>query len=129
VAPTPLRRLWDRVRVHRSAPDVAANCEADQRLGTDEYRRSDRSRKRRIRNSLKEERQGGPVRLSNTAIVPGPHRRWTQGAEITRAASDVKFWVKYFLKLLVISYIIMRFILYGTRVLAYYFVHREWKFF
>jgi hypothetical protein len=34
----------------------------------------------------------------------------------------------YFTRILVISYLLMRFILYGTGVLAYYFVHKTWKF-
>jgi hypothetical protein len=34
----------------------------------------------------------------------------------------------YFTRILVISYLLMRFILYGTGVLAYYFVHKAWKF-
>lgn len=42
---------------------------------------------------------------------------------------DLRFWTVYFAKLLAISYVLMRFILYGTRVLAYYFVHGVWKFF
>lgn len=42
---------------------------------------------------------------------------------------DLRFWTAYFAKLLAISYLLMRFILYGTRVLAYYFVHGVWKFF
>lgn len=39
------------------------------------------------------------------------------------------FWAAYFVKILVISYLLMRFILYGTGVLAYFFVHKTWKFF
>ena len=35
----------------------------------------------------------------------------------------------FFLKLLVSSYILMRLILYLTRVIAYYFVNGVWKFF
>ncbi|HET7265991.1 MAG TPA: hypothetical protein VFL28_15100 [bacterium] len=42
---------------------------------------------------------------------------------------DLRFWTVYFAKLLAISYLLMRFILYGTRVLAYYFVHGTWRFF
>jgi hypothetical protein len=42
---------------------------------------------------------------------------------------DVRFWAVYFAKLLVISYAVMRFILYGTRVLADYFVHGVWRLF
>lgn len=42
---------------------------------------------------------------------------------------DLRFWTAYFAKLFAISYLLMRFILYGTRVLAYYFVHGTWRFF
>ncbi|HEV2283239.1 MAG TPA: hypothetical protein VGX75_12705 [bacterium] len=42
---------------------------------------------------------------------------------------DLRFWAGYFAKLLAISYLLMRFILHGTRVLAYYFVHGAWRFF
>ncbi|MHB8733600.1 MAG: hypothetical protein ACYDAB_17715 [bacterium] len=42
---------------------------------------------------------------------------------------DLRFWTVYFAKLLAISYLLMRFILYDTRVLAYYFVHGVWRFF
>ena len=36
---------------------------------------------------------------------------------------------KYFLKLLVVSYLLMKLIIYLTRVLADYFVYHVWRFF
>lgn len=36
---------------------------------------------------------------------------------------------KYFLKLLVVSYLLMRLIVYLTRVLADYFMYHVWRFF
>jgi hypothetical protein len=44
-------------------------------------------------------------------------------------ASELKFRGKFFLALLVTSYVVMKVILYLTRVLAYYFVNGVWKFF
>ncbi len=44
-------------------------------------------------------------------------------------ASELRFRVKFFLGLLIISYAIMRLIVYLTRVLAYYFMYHVWKFF
>ena len=46
-----------------------------------------------------------------------------------RLPSELRFRVAFFLKLLVSSYILMKLILYLTRVMAYYFVHGVWKFF
>ena len=46
-----------------------------------------------------------------------------------RVPSELKFRAVFFLKLLVSSYILMRLILYLTRVIAYYFVNGVWKFF
>jgi hypothetical protein len=43
--------------------------------------------------------------------------------------SEVTFRVAFFLKLLVSSYILMKIILYLTRVIAYYFVNGVWKLF
>jgi hypothetical protein len=43
--------------------------------------------------------------------------------------SELWFRVLFFLKLLVTSYLVMRLILYLTRVMAYYFVNGVWKFF
>lgn len=45
-----------------------------------------------------------------------------------RSRRDLRFWSVYFAKLLAIGYLLMRVILYGTKVLAYYFVHGVWKF-
>lgn len=46
-----------------------------------------------------------------------------------RLPSELAFRAAFFLKLLVASYIIMKVILYLTRVIAYYFVHGVWRFF
>jgi hypothetical protein len=46
-----------------------------------------------------------------------------------RGASELKFRVMFFVKLLVSSYILMKLILYLTRVMANYFVNGVWKFF
>ncbi len=43
------------------------------------------------------------------------------------AARPVRFNVKFFLGLLIVSYILMKFILYLTRVIAYYFMYGVWK--
>lgn len=45
------------------------------------------------------------------------------------AARPVRFSVKFFLGLLIVSYILMKFILYLTRVIAYYFMYGVWKLF
>lgn len=45
------------------------------------------------------------------------------------AASELKFRVRFFLALLITSYILMKLILYLTRVFAYYFTYKVWKFF
>ncbi len=39
------------------------------------------------------------------------------------AARPVRFSVRFFLGLLIVSYILMKFILYATRVIAYYFMY------
>ncbi len=44
----------------------------------------------------------------------------SQGSELT-------FRVLFFLKLLVTSYVVMKLMLYLTRVIAYYFVNGVWK--
>ncbi|HLW59492.1 MAG TPA: hypothetical protein VKV57_06135 [bacterium] len=44
-------------------------------------------------------------------------------------ASELRFRVKFFLGLLILSYILMKIILYLTRVMADYFVYGLWKFF
>ncbi|HKV45927.1 MAG TPA: hypothetical protein VJT32_14830 [bacterium] len=41
----------------------------------------------------------------------------------------MRFRVKFFLGLLIISYILMKIILYFTRIMAFYFVYGVWKFF
>ncbi len=46
-----------------------------------------------------------------------------------RTAPEWKIIAKYFIRVVIISYLLMRFIIYGTRVLAYYFLHGVWKFF
>ncbi len=43
--------------------------------------------------------------------------------------SELKFRGKFFLGLLLTSYILMKTIVYMTRILAYYFVNGVWKFF
>lgn len=55
-----------------------------------------------------------------TALGAGPPRS---------VGSEVTFRVAFFLKLLVSSYILMKLILYLTRVIAYYFVNGVWRFF
>ena len=59
----------------------------------------------------------------------GPARRKDGDGSIKGAASEWKFRVKYFLGLLAISYVLMRLIVYLTRVLAYYFLYGVWRFF
>jgi len=44
-------------------------------------------------------------------------------------ASELKFRGKFFLGLLVTSYLLMKTIVYMTRILAYYFMYGVWKFF
>ena len=44
-------------------------------------------------------------------------------------ASELKFRSKFFLGLLVTSYLLMKTIVYMTRILAYYFMYGVWKFF
>jgi len=43
--------------------------------------------------------------------------------------SELRFRGKFFLGLLIISYILMKIIIYLTRIIAYYFVYGVWKFF
>jgi hypothetical protein len=43
--------------------------------------------------------------------------------------AELKFRGKFFLGLLVTSYLLMKTIVYMTRVLAYYFLYGMWKFF
>jgi hypothetical protein len=43
--------------------------------------------------------------------------------------SELRFRGKFFLGLLLTSYILMKIIIYLTRTLAYYFVYGVWKFF
>ncbi len=45
------------------------------------------------------------------------------------AARPVGFSVKFFLGLLIVSDILMKFILYAARVIAYYFMYGVWKLF
>ena len=43
--------------------------------------------------------------------------------------SELRFRGKFFLGLLITSYILMKVIIYLTRTIAYYFVYGVWKFF
>ena len=48
---------------------------------------------------------------------------------IRRLESELRFRGKFFLGLLITSYLLMKIIIYLTRILAYYFVYGVWKFF
>jgi hypothetical protein len=52
-----------------------------------------------------------------------------QGRVIRGLASELRFRVKFFVALLITSYVVMRLIVYFTRVLAYYFLTGDWRFF
>jgi hypothetical protein len=43
--------------------------------------------------------------------------------------AELKFRAKFFLGLLVTSYLLMKAIVYMTRIIAYYFLYGVWKFF
>jgi hypothetical protein len=56
--------------------------------------------------------------------------RWKgRGNQIKSLESELKLRGKFFLGLLLTSYVLMKTILYLTRVIAYYFVYGVWKLF
>jgi len=56
-------------------------------------------------------------------------RRRGWGHPIRPLAPDWKLAAKYFAGLLIVSYVLLKLIVYFTRVLAYYFLYGTWKFF
>lgn len=52
-----------------------------------------------------------------------------RGTKVRSFAPELKFRVKFFLGLLIISYAVLRLIVYLTRVIAYYLMYGVWKFF
>lgn len=49
--------------------------------------------------------------------------------QIRRFGSELRFSLRFFLGLVLISYILMKVIVYLTRVFAYYFLYGVWRLF